>query len=184
MLEWLKGILGDSYTEDIDKKVSAEIGKAFVSKSDFDTKNTEVKTLKKNLDDANKKIQDFESMDIETVRKEAADWKKKAEDAEKEAAEQVAAVRFDAQLDAAISKAKGRSTKAIKAMLDMDSLKASKDQEKDISAALEQLAKDSDYLFESDATPPPYAGGTGSGGPAGSEDAALRAAFGLPAAEK
>ena len=29
-LEWLKGILGDKYTEDIDKQVSAEIGKAFV----------------------------------------------------------------------------------------------------------------------------------------------------------
>ena len=28
MLEWLKEILGDSYTEEIDKKVSAEIGKA------------------------------------------------------------------------------------------------------------------------------------------------------------
>lgn len=27
-LEWLKGILGDKYTEDIDKQVSAEIGKA------------------------------------------------------------------------------------------------------------------------------------------------------------
>lgn len=26
-LEWLKGILGDKYTEDIDKQVSAEIGK-------------------------------------------------------------------------------------------------------------------------------------------------------------
>lgn len=35
MLEWLKTILGDMYTEDIDKKVSAEIGKNFVSKADF-----------------------------------------------------------------------------------------------------------------------------------------------------
>ena len=30
MLEWLKNILGDSWTEDIDKKISAEIGKFFV----------------------------------------------------------------------------------------------------------------------------------------------------------
>ena len=27
MLEWLKTILGDHYTEDIDKQISAEIGK-------------------------------------------------------------------------------------------------------------------------------------------------------------
>ena len=79
MLEWLKEILGDSYTEEIDKKVSAEIGKAFVAKVDFDAKNTENKTLKSQLTEANKRIQAFEDMDIEAVRREAADWKKKAE---------------------------------------------------------------------------------------------------------
>jgi len=35
MLEWLKTILGEHYTEDINKKISAEIGKNFVSKADF-----------------------------------------------------------------------------------------------------------------------------------------------------
>lgn len=39
MLEWLKTILGDTYTEDIDKKVSEEIGKQFVSRADFNTLN-------------------------------------------------------------------------------------------------------------------------------------------------
>ena len=29
MLEWLKDILGDGYTEEIDKQVSNEIGKAY-----------------------------------------------------------------------------------------------------------------------------------------------------------
>ena len=35
MLEWLKEILGTHYTEEIDKKVSAEIGRGFVAKADF-----------------------------------------------------------------------------------------------------------------------------------------------------
>ena len=35
MLEWLKTILGDHYTEDIDKQISAEIGKGFVARADF-----------------------------------------------------------------------------------------------------------------------------------------------------
>ena len=184
MLEWLKGILGEGYTEEIDKNVSAEIGKAFVAKVDFDAKNTENKTLKSQMTEANKRIQAFEDMDIEAVRREAADWKKKAEQAEKDAAAQVEAVRFDAQLDSAIGKAKGRNAKAIKALLDVDALRASKDPDKDISAALEQLAKDSDYLFDTGNPPPPYAGGTG-GSPAGGgdPDAALRAAFGLPPVE-
>lgn len=47
--EWLKEILGDSYTEDIDGRVSAEIGKGFVARADFNTKNDEVKTLQGQL---------------------------------------------------------------------------------------------------------------------------------------
>lgn len=39
MLEWLKTILGDAYTEDIAKQVSEEIGKQFVQRVDFNTLN-------------------------------------------------------------------------------------------------------------------------------------------------
>lgn len=121
-LEWLKGILGDKYTEDIDKQVSAEIGKAFVSKADFNTKNTELKNAKDALSDANKTIEGFKSMDVDAIPKSADDWKQKAEKAEKEAAEQIAQLRFDARLDNAILSRHGRSTKGIKAMLDVEAL--------------------------------------------------------------
>lgn len=49
MLEWLKTILGDAYTEDIDKKVSDEIGKQFVSRADFNTLNETKKTLESSV---------------------------------------------------------------------------------------------------------------------------------------
>ena len=45
MLEWLKNILGDAYTEEIDKQVSEAIGKDFVSKTDFNAKNDAAKQL-------------------------------------------------------------------------------------------------------------------------------------------
>lgn len=76
-LEWLKGILGDKYTEDIDKQISAEIGKAFVSKADFNTKNTELKNAKDALSDANKTIEGFKSMDVDAIQKSADEWKQK-----------------------------------------------------------------------------------------------------------
>ena len=69
----------------------------------------------------------------------------------------------DDLLDAAITGAKGKSTKAIRALLDIDTLRSSKNQETDIKAALEALRKDSGYLFDDGKMPPPYAGKTGTG---------------------
>jgi len=77
------------------------------------------------------------------------------------------------------------AAKAIQALLDVDKLKASKDQTADIKAALEKLKADSGYLFDTGETPPPYAAGTGTGGgrPVTGLDA-IRAAAGLTAGEK
>lgn len=181
-MEWLKTILGDAYTEEIEQKISEEIGKGYVSKVDFDAKDTEANTLKEQLKEANKTISGFQNLDVDGMKQEVENWKQKAQQAEKDAAAQVAAVKFDAQLDAAITKAGGRNAKAIRALLDLENLQKSQQQDKDIAAALEGVAKDNDYLFQS-STPAPYASGTGSTPPAGNPDAALRAAFGLPAAE-
>ena len=43
MLVWLKEILGDLYTDEIDSSVSKKIGENFVSKADFNEKNEAVK---------------------------------------------------------------------------------------------------------------------------------------------
>lgn len=148
MLEWLKTILGDAYTEENDKKISAEIGKAFVSKADFNAKNEELKNARAQLAEAGKTIDGFKAMDIDAIKTAAADWEKRAKQAEAEAAEKIAAIQFDARLDSAILSRRGRSTKAIKAMLDTETLRRSQNQDSDIAAALDALAKDSAYLFE------------------------------------
>lgn len=62
---------------------------------------------------------------------------------------------FDGRIRDAITAAKGRNAKAIAALLDVDALRASKNQETDIRAALEALKKDNGYLFESETPPPP-----------------------------
>ncbi|MFR3227070.1 MAG: hypothetical protein ACLTNY_08965, partial [Blautia massiliensis (ex Durand et al. 2017)] len=70
MLEWLKNILGESYTEDIDKQISAEISKSFVAKSDFDAADEARKAAETQLAEATKTI---------------ADWQAKSEQAQKDA---------------------------------------------------------------------------------------------------
>lgn len=117
--------------------------------------------LKTRLEEAGKTIEGFKGMDVDAIRKEADEWKAKAEQAEKDAAAKIAEMEFGGNLAAAITAARGKSAKAISALLDLDALKASKNQEADIRAALDGLRKDSGYLFEAE-TPPPYAAGTGS----------------------
>mgnify|MGYP000458357928 FL=1 len=56
MLEWLKPILGDSYNDEIDKRVSQEIGKNFVSKTDFNLKSEALKTAEKNLEERDRQL--------------------------------------------------------------------------------------------------------------------------------
>ncbi len=178
MLEWLKEILGESYTEEIDKRVSVEIGKGFVAKADFDAKNTELKTVKGQLSEANKAIEEFKSLDIDGVRRAAAEWQKKAEQAERDAAQRIADMEFDGVLRDAISAAKGRNAKAITALLDVSALKQSKNQAEDIKTALANLREGNSYLFEEDKTPPPYAPGAGTqnmGGNATGVEAAFAA---------
>lgn len=141
MLDWLKEILGDSYTEEIDNKVSVEIGKCFVARSDFNDKNEEVKTLREQLQTAQDGLKAFEGVDVENLRGQI----KKLQD---DMAAQADSFRFDALLDGAIRDAKGKNVKAVRALLDMDSLKASKDQTNDIKTALDKLAESDGYLFD------------------------------------
>lgn len=119
--------------------------------------------IKKQLGEANTTIEGFKAMDVDGIKKAADDWKLKAETAEKDAAAKIADMEFSGRLDSAVSAAKGKNAKAIRALLDVDTLKASKNQEADIKTALEALAKDNGYLFDAgQQLPPPGAPGAGS----------------------
>lgn len=182
MLDWLKEILGESYTEEIDKKVSAEIGKGFVSKSNFDAKNEALKLAQEQLTEANGQIEKFKGMDIEGIQAAADEWKKKAEKAEEDRKNQIASIQFDTMLNSAISSVKGRNAKAIKALLDTDTLKASKNQADDLNKALEALKSENSYLFDDEKPVPTFSGPTPGATSTGMD--AIRAAAGLPTETK
>ena len=69
-------------------------------------------------------------------------------------ADQADGFAFDAALDGAIRDAHGRDVKAIRGMLDVAALKASKDRTSDIKTALDALVKDKAWAF--DAAPGGY----------------------------
>lgn len=88
----------------------------------------------------------------------------------------MAQLRLQSGLEAAVAKAGGRSVKAIAALLDMDSIAKSDDLPKALDTALQELKKESSYLFEG-SVPPPYARFTGADGAAQTRPATLAGAL-------
>ena len=82
---------------------------------------------------------------------------------------QIASLKFDNALDAAILGKKGRSVKAVRALLDLDTLRKSEHAADDIAKALDTAAKDNPWAFGEGSTVtvstgtehgnPPHSGG-------------------------
>ena len=121
------------------------------------------------------------------MRKEAAEYKAKAEQAEKDAAEQLESYKFNAWFDGLVAQNHGRDGEVIRTLAGterMDALRKSQNRDEDGKALFDDLLKNSAYAFEDQTPPPPpYAGGTGITSFAG-DNAAMRAAMGLPAEKK
>ena len=122
---------------------------------------SDYESIKTQLATATEGLKAFEGVDIKDLQGQVAKLTKDLSDQADAHKAQLADMAFDGVLKDAITAAKGRSVKAVRAMLDVDALRASKNRETDIKAALDGLKKDSGYLFEAAETPPPYAAGTG-----------------------
>lgn len=90
----------------------------------------------------------------------AKEWEEKYNRAVEDHTRELSDLTFQHHLDGAIHRAKGRSAKAICALLDLDALRQSEDQPQAIEGALAELKQNSQYLFEGEAAPL-YARGTG-----------------------
>lgn len=153
------------------KELQAEQAKVATVEADRDK-------YKEQLDTATAELEKFSDVKPEelqaTIEKLQADLRAKDEEYAAKEADRV----FRDAVKEAITAAGGRNEKAVMAMLDIDTLKESKNQKDDIKAALETVKKENDYLFKSNE---PIQNPTGpTGGSGGGESSALRAVMGLP----
>jgi len=131
-------------------------------KSAVETAQAETKSVKSQLDEANKTIDGFKDLDVEGVKKSAEDWKAKsaewetkAKQASEEADAKVAALKFDHALEGALTGAKAKNPKAVKALLKIDDLKLSEDGSiVGLTEQLEKVKTENDYLFDTDEPDP------------------------------
>lgn len=147
------------------KDIAVEQKKAEKAIQERDSYKLKAESLETQVNDANTEIQKFKDMDIDGIKKAADDWKETAEKAKADADKQIFQMKFDYALSAALTGAKAKNAKAVKALLDMDGLKFNDNDGKivGLDEQLAQIKTDNDYLFESDEPAPEFVKGTNGG---------------------
>lgn len=169
-LLWLKEIIGEAYTEEMDAAACQAIGKDFVARADFNAKNTCVKELEAQVGQLEEAAKGH-AKQLEELKKSAGDNEeltRKIGELEQQAKadranyeKELAAVRLSSAVDAELTAAGAKNTVAVKAVL-ADYLKDAKivdgkvvakvgDESITLAAKVEALKKDAstDFLFGS-----------------------------------
>lgn len=140
--------------KEIVDKIMAENG------SDIEKTKSKLETerdgYKEQLETAQNALKEFDGVDVNEMKEKisqlTADMA--AKDAEHQA--RIADMEFNSALDTALTASKARNAKAVKALLDLDKLKTSKNQTEDIKTALEAVKAENDYLFVSENKGEPF----------------------------
>lgn len=162
--------------------------------ADIEAEKAKVKTAegerdnyKSQLDTATAELNKLKDMKPEEMQATITKLQQDLKDKDSEYATKEADRIFQDTLKEAIKEAGGRNEKAVMALLDLNSLKESKDQSADIKKALDAAKESDSYLFGSDEPFFNPVGPTNNNGGNGNDMgslASIRAAMGLPAAKK
>lgn len=180
---------GVTLTDEQKTTIKKEMEENYKTVADWEKQRDRADGVEKTLKDTQDKLKAFDGVDPAALTKEIADLKADLEAKDKEHQAQIADRDFHDMVKGLIAEKHGKNEKAIMALLNVDELKASKNQKEDVAQALDALveAEDSSMLF-GEAAPQEVGGGNPIGtvtNPGGANDlASLRASFGLPAESK
>lgn len=111
---------------------------------------------KKRADDAVETLKGFEGKDFDVITKERDEWKKKHDDAVASYQREQEEREFEQDLEDGIKEAKGKNAKAIRATLDLETLRKSKNRKADIKAALDASRQTDGYLYDDNGGNPQF----------------------------
>ena len=184
---------GFEVPEDKKKDFEKTVLENYKTMTDYDNQTKKLdaanETIKANdiaMKDLQDKLDGFKDVDVSGLNQTIKTLQTEKENIQKDYDAKIADRDFNDLVKESIATVNGRNTKAITALLDVETLKASKNQKEDIATALKALTEkeDSKMLF---GEPDPKPAGTGNligrvngGGGANTEEAAMRAAMGLP----
>jgi phage minor structural protein GP20 len=153
--------------EDKKKDFEKAVLENYKTQTDYDNQTKKLdaanETIKANdtaMKDLQTQLDGFKDVDVTGLNKRISDLEEEKKNIQKDYDSKIADRDFSDLVKESIAAAKGKNPRAIMALLDVNALKASKNQKEDIAAALKTLteAEDSKMLF---GEPEPNPVGTG-----------------------
>jgi chromosome segregation ATPase len=163
--EFLKGL---GLEDDAIEKIMAEHGKTVNAvKKEIETITTERDDLKQQLSDRDTQLDELSKQvkDNEELTAEINRLKEQNEEATKELQAKLEKQAFEFSLEKALTNAKAKNPKAVKALLDLENIKLDGDKLLGLDDQLEKLKESDSYLFEEENNNAPHivAGGNPKG---------------------
>ena len=140
---------GITVTDEQKKAISEGVKENYKPIADYNNQVEKIKNLDDKVKSTEEALKAFDGVDAVALKKQIADLQTDLKKKDDDYASQLADRDFSEILKDSIAKASGKNAKAIKALLDIDTLKGSKNQSKDIEDAIKALseAEDSKMLF-------------------------------------
>ena len=107
------------------------------------------KNLKAQLESTQQALKEFEGVNVQELTDKINSLHTQMEQNKQDYENQIKERDFSSLLDKKISALGGKNNTAIKSLLDMNTLRDSKNQDADIDSALQKVQTENDYLFES-----------------------------------
>lgn len=140
-------------SEEQAQKVLDTLDGNYVLKSKFQEVSEENKTLKKSVGDRDKQLENLKksSGDNADLQKQISDLQKVNADQQKAHEAELSQLKLDNAIDLALSGAKAKNSKAVKAIMDLSKVKIGEDGKlSGFDEQLEALKKSDAYLFDAD----------------------------------
>ena len=138
-------------TEDQAKKVMDSLDGDFVTKARFNEVNEELKSVKKSVSDRDKQLEDLKKSagDNTALTQQIADLQKANADQQKAHEQEIEALKFNNAVEMALTGAKAKNVKAVRAMLDDTKIKLGEDGKlTGFDEQIEALKKSDGYMFD------------------------------------
>lgn len=148
---------GVEIPEDKKQAFEAAFAENYKTVAEVDKLRSSRDNYKSQLETAQNALKGFEGVDVNELNGKITQLTADLAAKETEYQNKIASMEFDSILNTAISGAKAKNTKAVRALLDIDALRESKNRSEDIKAAIDKVKADNDYLF--DGTNAPGGGG-------------------------